>query len=192
MDSFRSSHLFQPYLLTGERVRWSGQPKQGLAAGNRDIFLIPFSLLWGGFAIFWNAMVWFPPGNTSTGESPDLFLKLWGLPFLIVGVYLIIGRFLYDSAVRKRLFYAVTDQRVLILRGSKITSLDIDRLPRLELTEHRDGTGTLAFEASNLGSSAGTNGWSWWLPSVSGSQFFRVQNPRNIYRLIRNRDSLAQ
>jgi hypothetical protein len=185
MNDFQSSQLFQPYLFTGERIVWSGQPKQGLALSARDTFLIPFSLMWGGFAIFWNIGVWAIP--TSDGNDPGLFFRLWGLPFLVIGLYLIIGRFFHDAYIRKNMFYAVTDQRVLILRGRKITSLDIHRLPRLELSEHSDGTGTLAFETANVGPWGGMNGFSWWLPAASGAaQFFRIRDPRKVYGLIRN------
>lgn len=186
MISYSAAESFRPYLLSGERVLWTGQPKQGVMLSGRDTFLIPFSLLWGGFAIFWNVGVWSFP---SDGEGPGLFFKLWGLPFLVAGVYLIIGRFFHDAQIRKSLLYAVTDQRILVLRRLKITSLDIDRLPRLELSEHRDGTGTIAFEAINYGPwGGGMNGWSWWLPSLSGgtTQFFHVSGPRTVYELIRN------
>jgi hypothetical protein len=187
MDAFQSSQPFQPYLFSGERVLWTGQPKQGFTLSARDTFLIPFSLMWGGFAIFWNAMVWLAPFDSSSGSDPGWFFKLWGLPFLVIGLYLIIGRFFHDAHIRKNLFYAVTDQRILVLRKSKITSLDIRRLPRLELAEHRDGTGTLAFEASNTGYLGGMNGFSWWLPAFSSAtQFFRIDNPRRVYEFIRN------
>jgi hypothetical protein len=190
MDAFRSNQPFQPYLFNGERVIWSGQPKQGLALSARDTFLIPFSLMWGGFAIFWNAMVWLAPFGTTAGNDPGWFLKLLGLPFLAIGLYLIVGRFFHDARIRKNLFYAVTDQRILILRKSKITSLDIQRLPRLELSEHRDGTGTLAFEGSNAGAWGGMNGFSWWLPALSAATgFFRIADPRKIYELIRKQSN---
>ena len=187
MDTFQSSQPFQPFLLTGEHTLWSGQSKQGLILSGNDIFLIPFSLVWGGFAIFWNAMVWFASFDTKSSGNPDWFFKLWGLPFLVIGIYFIIGRFFHDAHIRKKLIYAITSQRVLTLCGSKFNSLDIHRLPRLELMEHKDGTGTIAFEASNVMSIGGMNGLSWWLPALGGTaQLFRIRNPRKVYELIRN------
>lgn len=181
---YQSQTAFQPYLLPGERILWTGRPKQGFTLSPRDTFLIPFSLMWGGFAIFWNYGVWMSFPNSGTPD--DWFFKLWGLPFLVVGLYLIAGRFVHDAHIRKNLFYGVTDQRILIVRRKKITSLDIHRLPRLELSEHRDGTGTLAFEAANFGPWRGMSGFGWWLPAMTGiAQFFRVPHPRNVYELIR-------
>ena len=185
MIAYQSINPFQPYLFTGERVLWTGRPKQGFALSARDTFLIPFSLFWCAFVIFWNVGVWTFPVD---GAQPPLFFKLFGVPFLLVGLYMVLGRFFHDAEIRKKLFYAVTDQRVLVLRKSKITSLDIHRLPRLELSERGDGTGTLTFEAANFGPWAGgVNGFSWWLPALSNAtQFFRIDDPRKVYELIRN------
>ena len=187
MTAFQSLNPFQSHLFPGEHILWTGQPKQGLAFSGKDALLIPFSLLWGGFAIFWNVAVWTFP---ATGQNVDWFMPLWGLPFLVVGLYLIFGRFIHDAALRKRLFYAVTDQRILVLRGlnsAKLKSLDIHRLPKLELSEHRDGTGTIEFDGENSFFGAGRNGFGYWTPSLSGAtQFFRIDNPRKVFELIRN------
>jgi len=184
MVPVQPADLFKPYLILGERVRWTGEPKQGIALSARDGFLIPFSLLWGGFAIFWNISVW-----TIPGAGPDLFFKLWGLPFLIIGIYFIIGRFFHDAAIRRKMRYAVTDQRILVLKGSKLTSLDLDRLPSLELTDFGDGTGTIGFEPGNFPFGAfGGAGFGYWLPALSsGTSFFRIPEPLRVYDLIRNR-----
>jgi hypothetical protein len=184
MDQFQSAPPFQPYLLRSERFVWTGQPKQGLTLSGKDTFLIPFSLMWGGFVIFWNVAVW---GGVGGDQAAPIFFRLWGIPFLLAGLYFILGRFLHDAYIRKYLRYAVTDQRILVLRKGKITSLDIRRLPRLELSEHRDQTGTLSFEATNFGSWSGMNGLNWWLPSLgSATQFFRIENARGVYELVQN------
>jgi hypothetical protein len=104
----------QPYLLPGERIAWTGRPGQGVRLRAADAFLIPFSLLWGGFAIFWEATaIGFA---FRAGEGITSFMALWGIPFVMVGLYLIFGRFFVDAHVRARTFYAVTDRRVLVLR----------------------------------------------------------------------------
>jgi hypothetical protein len=158
MTTFETNEGFRPFLLGDERILWSGQPKQGVLLGGRDALLIPFSLL-------------------------------WGLPFLLVGLYMIAGRFWHDAWLRRNLVYAVTDQRVLVLRGAKrptITSLDIHCLPRLEPGESRDGTGTIGFEAASPFSGRSMNGFGWWVPALGGAtQFFRIDQPRKVYDLIR-------
>jgi hypothetical protein len=183
MNLLQSTDDFRPYLFSDERIVWRGEPKQGLVLTGRDAFLIPLSLVWGGFAIFWNVSVWSFPG-----AGPPLFFRLFGLPFLIIGLYFILGRFFHDAHIRKTMSYAVTDQRVLVVRGSKVMSLDIHRLPRLELSEHNDGTGTLTFEAGNNSMYwGGMNGFRWWVPSLNDTaQFFRIDDPRRVYEIIRN------
>ena len=45
----------QPYLSTGESIHWAAMPNPRVIFHSDDWYLIPFSLLWGGFAIFWEA-----------------------------------------------------------------------------------------------------------------------------------------
>jgi hypothetical protein len=40
-------------LLPGETVQWTGRPNSAVIFHREDWALIPFSLLWGGLAIFW-------------------------------------------------------------------------------------------------------------------------------------------
>jgi hypothetical protein len=84
----------------------------------------------------------------------------------------------------------VTDQRILILRGlnsAKLKSLDIQRLPKIELPEHCDGTGTIEVDGDNSFFGSRRNGFGYWTPALSSAtQFFRIDHPRKVYELIRN------
>jgi hypothetical protein len=116
---------FAPHLVDREKVLWVGRPDASKLFDATDRFLIPFSLVWGGFAIFWEATV------IATGAP--LFFVLFGLPFVAFGLYLIFGRFVQRRLVRRRTWYAVTDRRVLVLErkrsGDDLQAAFIDSLP---------------------------------------------------------------
>lgn len=165
-------------LLPGERVVWHGHPPIGLNLRPIEFFLIPFSLLWGGFAFFWNGLVW-------VKGAPILF-NLFGLPFLVLGLYMIFGRFFVDAYIRRTMQYFVTDRRILILRSGWMgatKSMDIRRLPALELDERPDGCGTIRFSEQSGWMAGG--GLAIWQPTLNSSrQFTRIPNARSVYELI--------
>jgi hypothetical protein len=129
----------QGYLGPGEKLLWSGQPEAGLKLRGSDAFAIPFSLLWAGCAVFWEFAA-------LTTNAP-LFFRLWGIPFVLAGLYMVVGRFFTDAWVRARTAYAVTNQRILILSGfsRSLTSLSLRTLPEVTVTERSDGSGTISF-----------------------------------------------
>ncbi|HML09980.1 MAG TPA: hypothetical protein VK432_03905 [Stellaceae bacterium] len=162
-------------LLDREQLIWSGRPGQGLRLTSRDAFLIPFSLLWGGFAVFWESSV-----VRSNGPA---FFRFWGVPFLAIGAYLVFGRFILDAWARAKTRYAVTNQRVLIVREwpfQKYIALGIDRLPQIELSEQANGRGTILF--GEQAPMWGRTGWSSWTPSLSATpQFIAIDDARDVF-----------
>ncbi len=168
-------------LLPGEHVLWEGRPSTGLILRPIEVVLIPFSLMWAGFSVFWNVGVWM-----IDADGGDLFFKLWGLPFLLAGIYITVGRFWLDMRQRQHLMYLVTDRRILILkqgRSSTTKSVDIKRLPSLELDERQDGTGTIRFGPAS--SWFGGNNFGIWQPSLDPTpQFIRIENARKIFEMI--------
>ena len=125
-------------LESGESLIWAGVPRQGLLLRASDTFMIPFSLLWGGFAIFWEL------GVIST-DAPFFFM-LWGIPFVLVGLYMIVGRFFVDARVRGNTFYGLTDRRAIIVSGifnMSTKSLPLRTLTDISLTERNDGSGNV-------------------------------------------------
>jgi hypothetical protein len=123
-----------------EQLLWAGRPRQGLVLRGADTFLIPFSLMWGGFAIFWETMV-------VLGGAP-WFFALWGVPFVLVGLHLMIGRFFVDAWQRDKTFYGVTSERVIIISGvfsRQVKSLNVDTLTDVSLSERANGKGTIIF-----------------------------------------------
>jgi hypothetical protein len=136
----------QVELMSGESVYWAGMPNRGVIFHSDDWYVVPFSLLWGGFAIFWEAGVTGYWGNSPRGGGAPLFMQLWGIPFVVVGQYMIWGRFLYDAWLKRRTYYAVTNRRVMTVQEGwkrKTSSMYLEAIPSIE----REGTmtGTLWF-----------------------------------------------
>jgi hypothetical protein len=173
--------LLQPSLLPGERLLWAGRPQRGIQLRWADLYLLPFSLVWGGFAIVWNVIAW-------TSGAP-VFFALIGLPFLVVGLYLIAGRFIHEALVRSSLLYAVTSHRVIVLRnrfGRSLRSAELGYLPMLNLDEHSGGRGTLRFDSDPVRDVFGRSGWGRWVTAAGRSlSFERIEQPRLVYDLIR-------
>ena len=172
-------------LAGGERLLWSGQPRQGVVFRGSDVFMIPFSLMWGGFAIFWEA------GVIMSGAP--LFFTVWGVPFVLVGLYMIFGRFFVDARRRGRTFYGVTDKRVIIVSGAlsrKVKSMNLRTLSDLLLSERGDGSGTITFGARHP--------MDWWLggttwpgmPEMSPA-FELIADARGVYEVIRDAQAKA-
>jgi hypothetical protein len=177
--SIMQTTAFQGRLLKGERIIWWGQPAQGLLFTSRDWFLVPFSLMFAGFSVFWEASV-------LAGTNSPIFMKLWGVPFLLIGLYLVVGRFLVDAWIRRGMTYAVTDKRVLILRSgpsSKFTALTFEQLPAVNLTERSDGRGTIRFGQDQPYWS--NNGYSGWSPALESTpQFIAIEDARSVFEHI--------
>jgi PH (Pleckstrin Homology) domain-containing protein len=137
VDYFIENEL-TPALGQGEKLLWAGKPKTGVVFRNSDFFLIPFSLLWGGFAFFWEFTV--------LGSGGPTFFSLFGLPFVVVGLYITIGRFFIDAYKRAHTLYGITEERVIIKSGilsSSITSVNIKALQGLTFSQKADGSGTI-------------------------------------------------
>ena len=129
-------------LERGERQLWAGVPRQGIVFRPADVFVIPFTLLWAGFAVFWESSV------LRTG-APGFF-ALWGIPFVLVGIYITIGRFFFDAARRRKTTYGLTSSRIIIAAGRTTKSLSLATLSEVSLTERADGSGTITFGPTNL------------------------------------------
>jgi hypothetical protein len=143
--------ILNPQLDPGERLLWSGQPRKGMRLRGQDAVLIPFSLFWCGFAIFWECLAL--TRTTKAPGSVGVIFPLFGLPFVAVGLYLIFGRFFVEAKVRARTFYGVTNERIIIINGlfsRQTKSLQLRTLMDVSLTQRADGSGTINFGPTSL------------------------------------------
>jgi hypothetical protein len=134
-----TEHVLSAELRRSEKLIWSGRPRQGVFLTQRDAGMIPFSLMWGGFSFFWEFK--------AVSSGGPLFFDLWGVPFVLVGLYMIVGRFFYEAMLRSRTYYGLTNERVIIsgLSSRTVKSLQVQTLTDVSLSEEASGSGTVTF-----------------------------------------------
>ena len=138
IDEYNDEYGFaRPYLSEGETILWKGKPEKGHMFTSQDIFMIPFSIIWCGFAIFWE--------TTAIISGAPFFFALWGIPFVCVGLYMVFGRFFWTAHVRKNTAYVITTRRIIRSRRGRVDSMSARSLPPMHAKIRRDGTGTIRF-----------------------------------------------
>lgn len=160
-------------LLPGEKLLWKGSPEPGIRLRPRDAFLFLFGLFFFGFSIVWEYIAF-------TNGSPGFFL-IWGIPFIAVGTYLVIGRFFWEAYKRKRTAYTLTDRRALIqvnTVGRSQKAVALKEVAEIELEERGDGMGTIVFGRDiTVGSGDATN-------TYAAPRFEFIKDAKRIYDMI--------
>jgi hypothetical protein len=171
-------------LESGESLLWAGQPRSGVVLSGADLLMIPFSLMWGGFALFWEAEV--------IKMKAPLFMKLWGIPFVLMGSFLIFGRFIYDARRRERTFYGLTDRRAIIISGlfqRTTQSLPLRAMSDVALSERSDLSGTITLGPQGP-YPAWARGMAWpGMRNVAAPSFELIDNARSVFAQIREAQS---
>lgn len=138
------------HLSRGENLVWVGRPDSSKHLGREDRILIPFSLLWSGFAAVWE--------TTAVAEGRGELFVLVGAIFVAIGLYLTVGRFFFKAYWRRRTIYAVTNRRVICLVGDRgresIETTQLQAIHHVRVIAGRDGLGTVAMGAPPIVSEA--------------------------------------
>lgn len=124
----------RPYLAPGETILWRGKPEKGHLLSAGDAVMIPFSIFWCGFAVFWFV----------SAMQVGAF-ALFGIPFVCVGIYITVGRFFHMAHRRKNTAYVITTAKIIRRQGRRIDMLDAKTMPAIHVTARTDGTGTIRF-----------------------------------------------
>ena len=184
--------LFTGRLMSGERILWTGRPAVGVLFTSRDFFMVPFSLFFLGFSIFWMAGATAATSAASaSGRGFDIFFPLFGVPFILAGLFFTMGRFAADAWLRGRTAYALTNRRILISRAgpfSSFTALPLGQLPDVRLSEDGRGRGTIRFGAA--ASLWNNRSMAVWMPSLDPTpQFLAIDGVRSVFDRIQELNS---
>ena len=139
MDEFS---FVQSYLSGGEYVLWQGKPGKVRLLDPFYLSTALFAIPWLAFCGYWEYMAIRSGGN---------FMVLWGVPFILVGLYMLVGRPLNAIRLRGRTCYVITNRKLLIRAGQHIQVFDGRGLPPMDIHLNRDGTGTILFVTEYYG-----------------------------------------
>ena len=165
MDYENEYDFCSPYLVSGEYVLWRGRPGRGKLLSQADIFLIPFSLLWCGFAFFWEWSV------LKNGIGP---FALFGIPFVCMGIYIVIGRFFHLAWLRKRTYYVITNLKIIRKQNKGIDMLMGKNMPSFSVIAYKNGSGSIRFSTPDKRKSQS------WIPDKGA---FTLENIPDMVRV---------
>ncbi|MGL3201005.1 MULTISPECIES: hypothetical protein [Curtobacterium] len=111
-----------------EQLHWAGRSDPSKVFTPRDAFLVPFSLLWCGFAVFWE--------SRAVGDGAPFFFVLFGGVFVLLGLHLVVGRFLVKRYRKRTTVYAVTSRRALIITSRSTREVPVGRTDRSTTWDH--------------------------------------------------------
>ncbi|MHB1278555.1 MAG: hypothetical protein ACYC1Q_09155 [Bacteroidia bacterium] len=134
-----AKQLFKDQLSGKEQILWASVPLQGLRLRKSDKYMIPFSLLWCATVVIWE---WFALGMGELGTTMAWF----GVPFMLIGLYLLVGRFYMDAFIRRNTFYALTSKKILVKTGRWNSSVDqflLKSIKRITVEQGKGESGTL-------------------------------------------------
>ena len=129
------------YLRGGEYVLWKGKPEKGNLFTRGDIIPFILSLLWCAVAVYFFA------DEITSGDTLDF---LFTVPFIGIGFYASVGRFMQLASRRKRTWYVITNKKLIRKIGHHVDMLDGDKLPLYMTLWGTPAPGTIKLEDSCL------------------------------------------
>jgi hypothetical protein len=111
-DDYAVAARIQPYLRPGEELLWCGRPDPAVIFSAADAIAIPFSVVWLSIAVAIAA------GSGAAGAPPAF--RAVGFLFVLIGAYLLVGRFVTRWVRKRRTIYGITGDRVLVQVGSSL------------------------------------------------------------------------
>lgn len=170
-----------------ERILWAGKPAQGIQFHRSDWGFIPFAVLWAAFVVIWEIAVF------KTG-APSYF-ALIGIPLILIGIFIVAGRFWWDAKVRAGQRYALTDRHVIIdnaCPGRWTKRFELARLPPMTVTEYAGGRGSITFKDQSFRVFSGKpNALEFISPAQQGDRFDLIADVKKVEQMIRDAQKKA-
>lgn len=179
--------LFLEDLYNDEKILWVDRPKDVRVFTFSDIFHIPFSIIIFIISFMWEFLAIF--GRAEKGSIEVVFPFL-GIPFILVGLYLLFGRFILKFWKNSHTYYAITDKRILILTRmcrKHLKATNLNSITSINKSVNSRGSGNISFGDPSLYSRLYANTGLDFLGEFQGNNvlsFYGIKDIEKVYQLI--------
>lgn len=190
--------LLERELGEGEQLRWFSRPLRKGRGRSANVYLV-LAIVFGSIGVFLLLLatlflsVLLVPANGYTALPLYIVGGVFTYLGLLFGLFAVIFRF-----SPKNLHYAITDQRVIIIRAGRILTVESyykDDIKQIKRKEHGDGSGDLIFDGSRPGYTYGYSSNRYGSSSSSlsstynsgynGGKFISIPDVREAERILR-------
>ncbi|MBO5374207.1 MAG: hypothetical protein J6A54_02005 [Clostridia bacterium] len=173
------------YILADEKLLWRGEPTKKIRLLPAEKFNVAFGIAWTAFSVFWMSLAYSIVNQTEQGFSFIKIFPAFGLPFFIIGIYFMLIMPIRIIISRRRIEYALTDKRALILyvgKREKLSAYKYTEIQNLNFGCDELGNGYVTFiSAGNKSLSTGTRVKA-HAKKVCG--FYHVSEVKKLYKIL--------
>ena len=137
--------IIEKYLTDDEAILWSGTPNHLSLFNPYDFLLIPLTAGFGGLLILYSVLA---AGSMFAGQGTGAVLfPLVGILFLLIGLYLIVGRIWYRKKRLERNIYVLTNKRAIVINHLREEKMTVRRKSDFQISTRKH---QILFENKNI------------------------------------------
>ena len=170
----------KPYLGADEAILWCDKPKKLFVFTMSEVFTTLFGIVWLAFSMFWVISAYF--ATSGTDDAVARIFTLFGLPFVLIGLYLVIFRHIFSVISRRKTIYALTSKRAVIVhtgRREYMQEFKYKDISNIRIKSDENDLGSIIFLSSPIHYHRGTGKY-----ANSTSGFFGICDVKKVYKIL--------
>lgn len=166
-----------PYLDADEDVIWCDKPVKKIVFTSADIFTTLIGVVWLSFSVFWVFSAYIA---TEASDSSFKIFPLFGIPFVLTGLYLLFFRHVVSLVKRKNIVYVLTNKRAIVVHTGKrqyVQEYRYENISNIQMKCDDNDIGSIFFLTGEI---RYNNGRSY--SSTSG--IFGIKDTKKVYKIL--------
>lgn len=165
-DNNYQDNIFDNYLMQDEIILWQGKyNKGGGITSFAGAYNALFSIFWIAFSVFWTISAFMAGG----------LFGIFGIPFILIGVYLI-----KSSFGGHKNSYAITNMRVMTYDSKNFMSDMLCNVINISFSQGKNYIGNVNFDIAGKQYIRNRNN----LNGLVQKGFYGVENPQEVFNIL--------